>query len=206
MSHASNRYDPVYHFRKDLKGQGCGCFCNVFCWANVWLFLWLICNLLIIAWYSMMVYVLYSPSGTVTWPCDKNGDENMDACDAREVLEDWPLIEQAAITGLVVQCIITICNIFGFVGLWNCIPWMIMLTVIIGVIDIIWCLVYYIMAHQYYFIFWLLIPLLLVCFFSSIYNTARFHQSEANHIEILSHSQFNPFFFWKHYVFHFLLY
>eukprot|EP01084_Bolivina_argentea_P294212 506185_1 len=165
MSTDKHRYDPAYHFRKDLKSQGCGCFCNAFCWANLWLFLWLTFNIIMILLASFCVYVMYSPTGTIIWDCDKNADGIMEKCDPRQMLEDNGYTQAAAVAWLVWQCIITLVNIFGFIGLWNCIPWMILITVLLSIFEIIWTLVVYIYLKAYYYIFWLIIPLLLICFF-----------------------------------------
>ena len=136
-----------------------------------------------------MLYALYSPYGTVEWQCDDNSDGIYTQCDIRKVLEDQGVNREYAIITLVVQCIITLCNIFGFIGLWNCIPWMIMLTIIIGVIETVWSLVYFILAKQYYYIFALIIPLLLICFFISIYSTAAQHQKEAKSYNQVQHNE-----------------
>ena len=188
-SSQTRRYDPAFHFKQDLQEQGCGCCCNAFCWANVWLFLWLCLNIVGILFYSLMVYALYSPFGTVEFQCDENDDGIYEECDVRKVLEDQGITREVAIATLVVQCVITICNIFGFIGLWNCIPWMILLTVIIGLIGTIWSLVYFILAKQYYYIIALIVPLLLICFFISIYNTARTHQKEAKSYQNVQHQE-----------------
>eukprot|EP01083_Nonionella_stella_P045755 122716_1 len=127
------RYDASYHFKRELEEQGCGCLCNAFCWANFWLLLWLFLNLLLLLWFALMVYALHSDYGAVEWDCDSNSDGIMESCDAREVLEDYGITKGASIAYLVLQFIIIILNILGFVGLWQCIPWMILIIIIMAV-------------------------------------------------------------------------
>merc|ERR1712190_655307 len=104
-------------------------------------------------------------------------------CDARELLEDAGITEGAAITAVVFQCFVVIFNVLGFIGLWNCIPWMIGITVITCFANLVWCMVYWIMSYQYWYLFWIIWPLALCCFFTNIYNSAMYHVNEARRNE-----------------------
>eukprot|EP00483_Globobulimina_turgida_P008505 UN08522 len=171
-------------FRQELKSVGCGC-CNAFCFANLWLLVWLLLNLLLILWFALMVFALYSPYDTVPWPwpCDQNNDGMMEECDAREVLQDYGVTRGVAIATLTVQFIICIFNIFGFIGLWQCQACLLLITIFIGIVGTIWYLVYFILAKQYYYIIALLVPCFLICFFVRIYETARIISKNAESYE-----------------------
>ena len=182
-SKAEQRYDPAYHFKKDLKNQRCACF-NTFCCANLLLLIWLAWNIVYILGITVAVYAVYSPYGSIKWPCDEGHDGDTEYCDLREILETRYDGDSAKATGitvfwLVIQIIITLINFGGFIGLWNCIPWMILLTIFIALLGIVFACIGMILSQQYYWLFILIIPIFLICYFINIWQTAKKHTQRA---------------------------
>merc|ERR1712228_663482 len=101
---------------------------------------------------GVVMYIIEAPYNTLEWSCP---DDTSKTCDPRVILEDAGINQGAAIAALVIQCIVIILNVLGFVGLWNCISWMLMIIAIVGFVNLVWCLVYWILAVQYWYIFWL---------------------------------------------------
>ena len=181
----SSEYNPAIEFQDELKQQRCGfsC-CNTFCAANLCLLLCFIWNIVYLLGISIVVFAAYSPYNTLTWPCYSDMNGGTEYCDLREIIEEnWNGDQQKArlisVSWLIIQVILTICNALGFIGLWNCIPWMILLNIFIATLGTVCALIGCVITTQYDFIILLVIPAVLICFFVQIWNTAKKHKVQA---------------------------
>merc|ERR1712154_156345 len=100
-------------------------------------------------------------------------------CDLRTELESFGYTQTVAIIVLVVQSVALVINILVYVGLRTSQPCLIFLCVLIMWVGIILQCVNFVLTKQYYYILILVFPLILACFFTWIYNQARYHAKKA---------------------------
>lgn len=109
-------YVAEIEFKRELRANGCCC-CNAYCWANFMLTIGLIFNILAIVWDSFAVAIMYEPFGTFEGQCYVGDQVDPEDCDFKQVLLDNGYTKEVAVFILVVQCIVFLINLMGYVGL-----------------------------------------------------------------------------------------
>merc|ERR1719464_1497922 len=165
--------DASRELRRALRSNGCCC-CNAWCWANSLLTIGLVFQILAIIYDSYAVAAMYSPLGTFPVQCYEH--DVWTECDLKVVLEDYGYTGGVAIVILLINIAAFLINLLAFCGLHNATPWMLLLLVGIGWVSIIVNFIHMMMARQYEYIVFLIIPLALVAFYTYIWREARYHR------------------------------